>query len=127
MLACTDPAFDGPVILFQNVIKILDRSMSTLLFQNSAGFELNDGWRISGVLVGVDGPRRGMVLPPRLWSPLTERWTQVRRKGLCDHHAKYRRLLQRICNSNFKRSPLRLNLRNCMVFRILNMPLKLRR
>jgi hypothetical protein len=47
MLACTDPAFDGPVILFQNVIKILDGSMSTLLFQNSAGFELNDGWRIS--------------------------------------------------------------------------------
>jgi hypothetical protein len=51
MLAGTHPAFDGPVILFQDVIKILHRSMSTLLFQNSAGFELNDGWRISGVLV----------------------------------------------------------------------------
>src|SRR5580698_2420811 len=63
MLACTHPAFDGPVILFQDVIKILHRSMSTLLFQNSAGFELNDGWRISSVLVGVDDPRRGMVLP----------------------------------------------------------------
>ena len=63
MLACTHPAFDGPVILFQDVIKILHRSMSTLLFQNTAGFELNDGWRISSVLVGVDDPRRGMVLP----------------------------------------------------------------
>ena len=38
------------------------RSMSTLL-QNTVGFELNDGWRISSVLVGVDDPRRGMVLP----------------------------------------------------------------
>src|SRR4029077_13441669 len=62
MLACTHPAFDGPVILFQDVIKVLHRSMSTLLFQNTAGFELNDGWRISSVLVGVDDPRRGMVL-----------------------------------------------------------------
>src|SRR5271169_3368332 len=61
MLACTHPAFDGPVILFQDVIKILHRSMSTLLFQNLAGFELNDRWRITGVLVGVDDPRRGMV------------------------------------------------------------------
>ena len=63
MLAGTHPAFDGPVILFQDVIKILHRSMSTLLFQNTVGFELNDGWRISSVLVGVDDPRRGMVLP----------------------------------------------------------------
>ena len=62
MLACTHPAFDGPVILFQDVIKILHWSMSTLLFQNTAGFELNDGWRISSVLGGVDDPRRGMVL-----------------------------------------------------------------
>ena len=56
MLACTHPAFDGPVILFQDVIEILHRSMSTLLFQNSAGFELNDGWRISSVwnLSGIE-------------------------------------------------------------------------
>jgi hypothetical protein len=51
------------VILFQDVIKILHRSMSTLFFQNTAGFELNDGWRISSVLVGVDDPRGGMVFP----------------------------------------------------------------
>ena len=58
MLARVDPTLDCPVILFQDVIKILHRSMSTLLFQNTAGFELNDGWRISSVLVGVDDPRR---------------------------------------------------------------------
>ena len=63
MLAGTHPAFDGPVILFQNVIKVLHRSMSTFLFQNTVGFELNDGWRISSVLVAVDNPRREMVLP----------------------------------------------------------------
>ena len=63
MLACTHPAFDGPVVLFQDVIKILHRSMSTLLFQNTAGFELNDGGWISGVLVGIDDPRRVMVFP----------------------------------------------------------------
>src|SRR5277367_3669913 len=62
MLACTHPAFDGSMILFQDVIKILHRSMSTLLFQNTVGFELNDGWRISSVLVAVDDPRRRMVL-----------------------------------------------------------------
>ena len=63
MLACTHPAFGGRVILFQDVIEILHRSMSTLLFQNTVGFELNDGRRISSVLVGVDDPRREMVLP----------------------------------------------------------------
>ena len=66
MLAGTHPAFDGPVILFQDVIKILHRSMSTLLFQNTAGFELNDSWRISSVLVGVDDPRgAGWFSPPK--------------------------------------------------------------
>ena len=41
MLAWTHPAFDSPVILFQDVLKILHRAMSTLLFQHSASFELN--------------------------------------------------------------------------------------
>ena len=50
MLTRVDPPLDGPVILFQDVIKILHRSMSTLLFQNTAGFELNNGGWISGVL-----------------------------------------------------------------------------
>ena len=63
MLACADPALDGPMVLFQDVIKILHRSMPAVLLQNTVGFELNDGWWIAGVLVGVDDPRRRMVLP----------------------------------------------------------------
>jgi hypothetical protein len=57
MLACTHPAFDRPMILFQNIVEILYRSMSTVLFQSALGFELYDGWRVSGLLVGVDHPR----------------------------------------------------------------------
>jgi hypothetical protein len=63
MLTRTDTALDRPMILFQDVVEILHRSMSTVLPQNTGGFELNDGWRISSVLVGIDYPRRGMVLP----------------------------------------------------------------
>ena len=36
--------------------------MNTVLLQNTGGFEFNDGWRVSGMLVGVDDPRRRMVL-----------------------------------------------------------------
>ena len=63
MLTCTDTALDRPMILFQDVVEILHRSMSTVLPQNTVGFEFNDGWRISSVLVAIDYPRRGMVLP----------------------------------------------------------------
>ena len=61
MLACTHPAFDGPVILFQDVVKVLHRSMSAVLLQSTFGFELRNRRRITGVLVGVDDPRRRMV------------------------------------------------------------------
>ena len=54
-------AFDGPVILFQDVIEVLDRSVLAVLLQNTLGFELYDGWRVGGVLVGVDDPRVRMV------------------------------------------------------------------
>src|SRR5208337_621241 len=63
MLARTDTALDRPMILFQHIVEILRRSMSTVLLQNTGGIELNDGWRISSLLVGIDYPRRGMVLP----------------------------------------------------------------
>ena len=63
MLACADPSLDGPVVLFQDVIKILHWSMVAFLLQNTVGFELNNGGRISGVLVGIDDSRRRMVLP----------------------------------------------------------------
>ena len=36
--------------------------MSTVLLQNALGFELYDGRRVSGVLVGVDDPRSEVVL-----------------------------------------------------------------
>ena len=61
MLARLDPALDGPVILFQDVVKVLHRTMSTVLLQSALSFELYDGWRVSGVLVGVDDPRVRMV------------------------------------------------------------------
>src|ERR1700738_1653640 len=61
MLACPHPAFDGPVILFQNIIEVLHRSMPAILHQSTRGFEPYDGRWITGVLVGVDDSRRRMV------------------------------------------------------------------
>jgi len=62
MLACAYPALDRPMILFQNVVEILHRSMPAILLQSLRGFEPHDGRWITGVLVGVDDPRRRMVL-----------------------------------------------------------------
>ena len=61
MLACADPAFDGRVILFQDVVKVLHRSMSAALLQCTFDFELRNRPRITGMLIGVDDPRRRMV------------------------------------------------------------------
>jgi hypothetical protein len=61
MLTCVNPTLDRPVILFQDVIKILNRSVLTVLLQNAISFELNDGWWISSVLVGIDYPRCRMA------------------------------------------------------------------
>jgi hypothetical protein len=65
MLACAHPAFDGPVILFQNIIEVLHRSMPAILHQNALGFEPYDGRRITGVLVGVMTRRAGWFSPPK--------------------------------------------------------------
>ena len=62
MLACAYPALDRPMILFQNVVEILHRSMPAILLQSLLGFEPHDGRWITGVLVGVDDLRRRMVL-----------------------------------------------------------------
>jgi hypothetical protein len=62
MLACPHSAFDGPVILFENIIEVLHRSMPAILLQSLLGFEPHGGWWITGVLVAVDDPRRRMVL-----------------------------------------------------------------
>ena len=61
MLACAYPALDRPMILFQNVVEILHRSMPAILLQSLLGFEPHDGRWITGVLVGVDDPRRPAV------------------------------------------------------------------
>jgi hypothetical protein len=63
MLTRVDPPLDGPVILFQDVIEILHRSMLAVLLQNTLVFELHNRRRVSGMLVGVDDSRHGMVLP----------------------------------------------------------------
>ena len=61
MLTGADPAFDGPVILFQNIIEVLNRSMPAILLQNTLVFELHNCRRVSGMLAGVDDSRRRMV------------------------------------------------------------------
>jgi hypothetical protein len=61
MLTRVDTAFDGPVILFQDVIEVLHRSMLAVPLQNTLVFELHNRRRVSGVLVGVDDSRRRMV------------------------------------------------------------------
>ena len=61
MLTRADPTLDRPVILFQYIVEILHRAMLAILHQSALGFELYDGWRLSGLLVGVDDPRVGMV------------------------------------------------------------------
>ena len=57
-----DPTLDSPMILFQYIVKVLYRSMPAILLQSVLGFELYDGWWITGVFVGVDYARRRMVL-----------------------------------------------------------------
>ena len=76
MLAGVNPAVDRPVILFQDVIEVLHRSMSAVPLQSSLGLELHDGWRITGVLVGVDYPRRRMVRSAQRFS--SPRWSPQR-------------------------------------------------
>src|ERR1700730_17294929 len=61
MLTRVDPPLDGPVILFQDVIEVLHRSMLAVLLQNTLVFELHNRRRVSGMLVGVDDSRRRMV------------------------------------------------------------------
>ena len=50
------------MILFQNVVEILHRSMPAILLQSLLGFGPHDGRWIAGVFVGVDDPRRRLVL-----------------------------------------------------------------
>ena len=63
MLACVNSTFDGPVVLFQDIIEVLYRTVLTILLKNAFSFELRDRQRITGVSVGIDYAGRGMVLP----------------------------------------------------------------
>jgi hypothetical protein len=65
MLACTHPSFDGPMILFQNIVEVLHRSIPAILPQSTLGFEVHDGWRVTVVLVGIDYARRRMICSAR--------------------------------------------------------------
>src|SRR5262249_53887164 len=62
MLACAYAAFDRPMILFQNVVEILHRSMAGMLLQSTFGFELLDGRRGRCILFGVGDPRCRVIL-----------------------------------------------------------------
>ena len=50
------------MVLFQDVIEVLYRTVQTILLKDAFGFELRDRRRITGVLVGIDYAGRGMVL-----------------------------------------------------------------
>jgi hypothetical protein len=65
MLTRVNPTLDRTVILFQDVIKILHGSVLTVLLQNTVGFELNDGWRISSALVVLITRGAGWLAPPQ--------------------------------------------------------------
>jgi hypothetical protein len=65
--AGADPALDGAVILFQNVVEILHRSMPAILLQSLLVFSLHNRGRVSGIVVGVDDSRRRMVCSAALW------------------------------------------------------------
>ena len=62
MLTRVDPTLDRPVILFQDVIEILHGAVLAIVGQIACGLEPGNGGWISGVLVGIDDPRRRMVL-----------------------------------------------------------------
>ena len=62
MLTRVDASLDRAVVLFEHVVQIWRRPMPAVLLQSALGFELYDGRRVSGMLVGVDDPRVRMVL-----------------------------------------------------------------
>jgi hypothetical protein len=62
MLTRVDPTLDRTVILFQDVIEILHGAVLAIVGQIACGLEPGNGRWISGVLVGIDDPRRRMFL-----------------------------------------------------------------
>src|SRR5260370_28666389 len=64
MLTRVDPTLDGPMILFQDVIEVLHRSVLPVLLQNTLVFELHNRPRGSGILVGSAASRRRLGCSP---------------------------------------------------------------
>jgi len=50
------------VILFQKIVQISYRAVLAILLQSSLSLKLDNGWWVSGVLVGVNNPRGRMVV-----------------------------------------------------------------
>src|SRR5271165_1067684 len=85
MLACTHPAFDGPMILFQDVIKILHGAMLAVLLQNTLLFEPYNRRRVRGMLVGVDDSRRRMIrFAQRFGMPMNKTFADSESKAFAD-------------------------------------------
>ena len=51
MLACAHPAFDGPVVLFQNIVQILYWTVLAILLKGTFGFQPHDCRRVRAVTV----------------------------------------------------------------------------
>ena len=67
MLTRADLTVDSPMILFEHIVEILHRSMPAILHQRVLGFEFYDGWRVIGLLVGVEPEGADGSHLPRLW------------------------------------------------------------
>ena len=63
VLAGLDAPFDGPVVLFHQVVEVTADPMPAVFRQVTLAFQLRDGGRVSGVPIGVDHPGLGVVLP----------------------------------------------------------------
>jgi len=108
MLACTYPSFDGPMILFQDVIEVLHRSVLAVLLQNPLVFEVHDGWRITGVLVGIDYARRRMICSDERFGEeaLVRRCIAFGREQEVDRRTAGQAELARILLSQLQKSPV---------------------
>jgi hypothetical protein len=66
------------MILFQNIVEILHRSVLAILLKGTFGFETHDRRWVSGVPVGVNYPRLGMVRTSQSFSQEALRRSRAR-------------------------------------------------
>src|SRR5215472_12815979 len=60
-LARSHPPLDGPMILLQDVIKVLHRPQSTSTPQRAFCLQLFNDWRVGRILIHIDDSRRWVV------------------------------------------------------------------